>query len=309
MEKVDENFIKVGSRVVRFMDGQTEIMASGQWALHQSSVSPCGQWQNYKLYRDVERAPKNVFFLTRQIGEAKIHRTHDVMVLEEYYPGMMDWVHSSLNGVVKTAPEFSVKNGWTRKTHQPVDQSINFAVAQGIKNLINLAWEEGKPLSLYVQTRKQGRYAPQILSQELGFKEKDVEFTIDEMIRRGEIEHVTIKGQGRYIAGLALKDHNPPPPHVSSRSAKTNLEEAEILKILDLLKQAWDSGLPMSAYAQTRRQGRYAPANISHELKITESTVINTITMLMRKGFIEYEVANKSTKLKGLRVVKEFSNG
>ena len=81
------------------------------------------------------------------------------------------------------------------------------------------------------------------------------------------------------------------------------------MKILDLLKQAWDSGLPMSAYAQTRRQGRYAPANISHELKITESTVINTITMLMRKGFIEYEVANKSTKLKGLRVVKEFSNG
>jgi len=74
-------------------------------------------------------------------------------------------------------------------------------------------------------------------------------------------------------------------------------------KILDAIRRAWDDGKPWSSYSQTRKQGRYAPALIKQQFDVIEKVAENMIDTWLNNEVLTYEMADKSTKMQGLRVV------
>lgn len=73
-------------------------------------------------------------------------------------------------------------------------------------------------------------------------------------------------------------------------------------KILQAVGTAWHSGKPWSSYPQTRKQGRYAPAIIKQQFDVPERTAEHMIDAWLNNQIISYEVADKNTKMQGLKV-------
>ena len=310
MSSVPEEKIKVGNRLYSRTPGQIEIMTVGEWSLHLMSVSPCGEWQNYKLYRDVERAPKHVFYLSRRTGNDKFHRMYDLTVLEASYEGMADWATSAANGVRTEPPKFTPRNGWNKSAPQFIDHSGSPAVTQGFINAIRMAWDEGWPMSPYAQTKKQGRYAVKILSEMTGLKQGDVALTLDRMIDKKMIYYRSRKGRGGKMHGLSPIDLADPAEHRPRREDEPPKLEDGDGKVLDMIHDHRRRGRPLSFYAQTKVQGRYAPWVMVIELGVDEISVTKTIARLLNAGTIEHRIIDKSAKLKGLVVVnREPSDG
>lgn len=309
MNDVPENKIMIGGRLYTRTPGQIEILAVDDWSLHLMSVSPCGEWQNYKLYRNVERAPKHVFYLSRRTGNEKFHRMYDLTVLESSYEGMHDWAIAAANGVRLEPPKFSPRNGWSRSAPQFVDYSGSPAITQGFMNSIRMAWDEGWPLSPYVQTKKQGRYAAKILAEMTGLKQGDVELTLDKMIDKKMIEYRSIKGRGGKMHGLAPIDVVEPAKYQTHDTRVVPVPDERDCKVLDLIHEGWLKGRPLSFYAQTKTQGRYAPWVMVLELGMEEVEATRTIARFLKLGTIENRVFDKSAKLRGLFVVGRPVNG
>ena len=310
MEHNQENRILIGGRSLVRTPGQIEIMTVGEWSLHLMSVSPCGEWQNYKLYRDVERAPKHVFYLSRRTGNDKFHRMYDLTVLEESYEGMADWATSAANGVRKEPPKFTARNGWSKSAPQFIDHSGSPAVTQGFINAIRMAWDEGWPMSPYAQTKKQGRYAVKILSEMTGLKQGDVALTLDRMIDKKMIYYRSRKGRGGKMHGLSPIDVVDPAEYQPRKEAEPSIFDDMDGKVLDLIHDHRKRGRPLSFYAQTRKQGRYAPWIMVLELAMDELGAMKTLAKLLNAGTIEHRVIDKSAKLRGLVVVnREVTNG
>lgn len=309
MSSVPEEKIKVGNRLYSRTPGQIEIMTVGEWSLHLMSVSPCGEWQNYKLYRDVERAPKHVFYLSRRTGSGKFHRMYDLTVLEASYEGMADWAMSAANGVKTEPPKFTPRNGWSKSAPQFVDHSGSPAITQGFINSIRMAWNEGWPMSPYAQTKNQGRYAVKILAEMTGLKQGDVALTLDRMIDKKMIYYTSRKGRGGKMHGLAPIDLVDPEDYRPRKEDDPSTLEDGDAKVLDMIHDHRGRGRPLSFYAQTKVQGRYAPWVMVLELGVDEIGATKTIARLLNAGVIEHRIIDKSAKLKGLVVVnREPSN-
>ena len=79
-------------------------------------------------------------------------------------------------------------------------------------------------------------------------------------------------------------------------------DQGELIK--KTISRAWDKGVPLSIFGQTRKYGRYAPKVVSLvsglSLSDSEAAIISMIT----KGEIETAMFSKVTKLKGLRVTE-----
>ena len=73
--------------------------------------------------------------------------------------------------------------------------------------------------------------------------------------------------------------------------------------ILDLIRRAWFDGRPLSSYSQTRKQGRYAQAIIAKQFDIPEKLAEMMIDTWLSNQVLSYEVADKSTKMQGLKVI------
>jgi len=74
-------------------------------------------------------------------------------------------------------------------------------------------------------------------------------------------------------------------------------------KILVSIGRAWNEGKPWSSYPQTRKQGRYAAAIIAQQFDVVEKVAENMIDTWLNNNVLAYEMADKSTKLQGLRVI------
>ena len=74
-------------------------------------------------------------------------------------------------------------------------------------------------------------------------------------------------------------------------------------KILVAIGKAWNEGKPWSSYPQTRKQGRYAAAIIAQQFDVVEKVAENMIDTWLNNNVLAYEMADKSTKLQGLRVI------
>lgn len=74
-------------------------------------------------------------------------------------------------------------------------------------------------------------------------------------------------------------------------------------KILSAISNAWHDGKPWSSYPQTRKQGRYAAAIIAQQFDVVEKVAENMIDTWLNNEVLSYEMADKSTKMQGLRVI------
>ena len=80
-------------------------------------------------------------------------------------------------------------------------------------------------------------------------------------------------------------------------------DKAVCRTILDLIRRAWFDGRPLSSYSQTRKQGRYAQAIIAKQFDIPEKLAEMMIDTWLSNQVLSYEVADKSTKMQGLKVI------
>ena len=196
--------IEIGGKKMRWTEGQRQVAKSGDWILHSSAISPCGKFQNYKLYRDVEAAPKKVFYLGYDLEKKSLCYLHDMVVMQEHYPGMAEWVLSAINGSIGQPPEFKPWNEIGKKKERKAAGKIltGPVVAEMVK-FINERWYTTEPLSVFSQTRKQGRYAPAILAHKFGINELDAEATIGDLIYSRVLSH-EIRDRSSKLKGLKV---------------------------------------------------------------------------------------------------------
>jgi hypothetical protein len=196
--------IEIGGKKMRWTEGQRQVAKSGEWILHSSAISLCGKFQNYKLYRDVAAAPKKVFYLGYDLEKKTLCYIHDMMVMQEHYPHMAEWVLSAINGSVGKAPEFKPWNEIGKeKERKAVGKILTGPVVADMLKLINEQWYTPTPLSIFPQTRKQGRYAPAMIAQKFGVNELDVEATIGHLIYSQVLGH-EIRDRSSKIKGLKV---------------------------------------------------------------------------------------------------------
>jgi hypothetical protein len=198
----DEKFIEIGGKLLRVTPGQVEIASSGEWILHKSILSECGRYQNYKLYRDINSAPKKVWHLTIMTGSGEPGHWGDYVILQEYYTGMTKWFMNAICGDVGIAPSFPDRKK-KRKSHPPAE--LPPSRRQEILEIIKEAWSHGKPLSIHPQTKAYGRYAPQVIANALCASQKDVKESLIALMAREIIETVVYNKQTK-LSGLRIKE-------------------------------------------------------------------------------------------------------
>ena len=196
--------IVIGGKNMRWTDGQREVARSGEWVLHISTTSPCGKFQNYKLYRDVPAAPKKAFYLGYNLQAGDLCHTSDVIVLQEHYHGMAEWVLAAIRGEPATAPKFKPWNDIGKeKERKPVGKVLTGQIVNDMLKFINDQWYTTTPASIFPQTRRQGRYAPALIAHKFGVRELDVEATIGHLIYSQVLSH-EIRDRSTKIKGLKV---------------------------------------------------------------------------------------------------------
>jgi hypothetical protein len=199
--------IKIAGRKFKWTEGQEEVRRSGAWILYKSRISDCGRYQNYKLYRDIKASPKKVFYLGYDMQEGRLCYVHDFIVLREHYVGMDDWILRTINGDIVRAPEFDPWNeiGERHKRHEGV--MLPPKDVDRIVSILEYRWKEGRPLSVFPQTRRYNRYAPDFFAKAFKLDPMDVEETIGILLSRGvlsiEVSDKTAKRKGLKVIGEA----------------------------------------------------------------------------------------------------------
>ena len=179
--------ITIGGRTMKVSPGQEEIYSSEQWSLHSTPVSPCGKYQNYKLYLDNRKAPKRVWYLPVKVEKRVLCKSSELDKLEKYYPQMAKWVEKAVAGDIGPMPQIAHRVEKVRaKKIEPSDIVLRYG--EQIIHILKSAWDDGWPLSIYGQTKKAGRYAPKIVGTQLSISQKHAEEAIVCLIEQGRIE-------------------------------------------------------------------------------------------------------------------------
>jgi hypothetical protein len=74
-------------------------------------------------------------------------------------------------------------------------------------------------------------------------------------------------------------------------------------RVLGAIREAWFSGKPWSNVPQSKRDGRFAPKNISSRFDIPSGTAEHMLETWLMNNVLAVEMANSNTKMKGLKVV------
>lgn len=197
----DEQFIEIGGKLLKWTPGQVEIASSGEWILHKSLLSECSRYQNYKLYRDIQSAPKRVWHLTIMVETGEPGHWGDYIILQEYYPGMAKWFMGAIRGDVGVAPSFPDRKK-KPKNHPPTE--LPPSRRQEILGIIKDAWDAGEPLSIHPQTKAYGRYAPQVIGKALSAPHKDVKESLIALVTAQIIETAIYSKQTK-MSGLRIR--------------------------------------------------------------------------------------------------------
>ena len=302
--------ILIGGKNLHRSPNQAEMFSDGIWSLHKSSQSPCGRYQNYRLYQDLRKAKKKVFHLSLDASTGRILQHHDVAMMQEYFPGLQEWVTDVLNGNPRPVPlEYQGVDEEDDKKRKPKDLSGSSGIVEAILAEVSHRWHSGKPLSTYPQTRKQGRYAPEVLARMFDVWPRDIEQTISKLMDRGRLEY-RMHNSNTKLQGLCQpKDFHP--KLAVERAPIENVDAAIVDIILKLVGERDRSARPWSLNPISRRSGRYLPLKVSTVLEMAESRAKIIIDQLIRENYIEVyrPVANNGAA--GLRVVKmmEMDNG
>ena len=82
-----------------------------------------------------------------------------------------------------------------------------------------------------------------------------------------------------------------------------SLSRDRIAQAFGMMADAWAGRKPLSSKPQTRRDGRYAPAVFAARIGGEAQTWEAHLQSWLDSGCLAYEVADRSTKLAGLRVI------
>lgn len=162
--QANRQFIEIGGKKLRMVGGQEEIVSSRNWRLHKLPVSACGRFQNYRLYLDVSKARKNVWFLNTYANSNKLVRNREVEILDKYYPGMLAWFEDAIAGKKREAPVDRDNGVAPPKKSEPLTAEM----IEEVLCIVEEAWDQEFPLSIYAQTEATGRYAGTVVAQALG---------------------------------------------------------------------------------------------------------------------------------------------
>jgi hypothetical protein len=303
--------ILIGGKNLHRSPNQVEIFSDGIWSVHKSSQSPCGRYQNYRLYQNLKKAKKKVFHISRDASDGRILQHHDALMMQEYFPGLQEWVTDVLNGNLRAAPlEYQDVDDEEGKTREPKDLSGSRGLVDAMLAEISRRWHLGAPLSTYAQTRKQGRYAPLVLSGIFDVSPQDLERTITSLMQRGRLEY-KMHNKNTKLSGLCQ-------PH-DKTSSKSPLIEAPTVSIDDgtadlilmLVGELEGDRRPWSMNKSMRHSGRYLPVRVSTLLDVTEALAEGYVRALISQNRIEVFQSKLTGYVKGLRVVKqmEMDNG
>lgn len=183
MSSVSDVLIIHGKEFVRSPD-QVEIARVDDWMLHRLPPSKCGKYQNFKLYFTGERAKKRVWNLGVGLFPFGLIPNRGVGILKEYYGGMDQWVLDAINGEVRPIPKFAPRS----IKEAPVRKVLGDDILAQIRAFLDVAWENGRPLSIFGQTRKSGRYAPKIISDAMKISQIAARDSILSMLMSGHLE-------------------------------------------------------------------------------------------------------------------------
>lgn len=193
--------IRAGGRQFKRLPGQVLVAESLPWSVYLLPLSPCGKYQGIRLYLDVKKAPKNVWFLNRYASTQKLIGNRDLKILQEFYPGMDGWLQKALAGVVDEPP-VDGSNG-KRAADAPLQRvELSAAVYERILTSIEAHWQLGEPLSIAPQTRLGGRYAPDVLASRLDIPAPVIREAIQDAIKRGVVQ-VLVYDRRAHLRGLA----------------------------------------------------------------------------------------------------------
>jgi hypothetical protein len=67
--------------------------------------------------------------------------------------------------------------------------------------------------------------------------------------------------------------------------------------------RAWVSGKPLSVFPQTRKEGRFAPLELSRKFKVPPKKISEILTEWMRNDIIATDWRDKKKNLKGIKVI------
>jgi hypothetical protein len=297
--------ILIGGKNLHRSPNQAEVFSDGIWSLHKSNQSPCGRYQNYRLYQDLRKAKKKVFHLSWDASTGRILQHHDVVMMQEYFPGLQEWVTDVLNGNPRPVPlEYQGVDEEDGKKREPKDLSGSESMTEAILTEISHRWHSGKPLSTYPQTRKQGRYAPAVLAQMFDIWPNDVDHTISKLMDLGKLEY-RMHNSNTKLQGLCQPDDFRPKLAVV-RAAIENVDAETVDAILKLVREMERNPRPWSLNPISRRSGRYLPMKVSTVLGMEESRAKAVINQLIRENYIEVFRSAANNGVAGLRVAKEM---
>ena len=182
----------VGGREYKRSPNQFEIVREGDWILHGTGFSPCGRFENYKLYLSGSSSRKRVFYISKATSDGRFVQTGDQIILQQDFEGMQQWVEGALGGKRVNLPEFpSSVIRRKRKPPRPAVRPDDVGMEIILSHIGN-AEREGKHLSIFSQTLKQGRYAPSVIAKATGLRQRDIVAALEYMVIAGIVETVMI---------------------------------------------------------------------------------------------------------------------
>lgn len=100
-----------------------------------------------------------------------------------------------------------------------------------------------------------------------------------------------------------------PVKSVPTREDPKTLSNEQIGKAFIMMIEAWTNGRPLSHRPETRRDGRYAPALFAMRFGGDIEVWSEHLVSWLHNQCVIVDVANKSTKAKGLRVIEPLGTG
>ena len=193
----NDEFIFAGKRRLKKAPGQVEIARSKVWALYLMPLSSCRRFQNYRLYLDAPGARKNVWFLGTYAHSGELIKSRELEILDTYYEGMVDWFNAAIRGNVLEAPVTESNGAKFEKRGLPMSEDV----VNKFLDILDKAWEEGRPMSRFGQTEGTGRYAPEEIGAALKMSKIKVKAMLKEMCRDGVIV-TTMFNRNKKLKGL-----------------------------------------------------------------------------------------------------------
>ncbi len=181
------------AQLMRFLTGRIEVVRQ---AVNPSACVVLVHHATKKTAEDMSRDP---FVAIRGAGALRGYYDSAIVIFRESEESKARKIHFELRG--GDSPDPLVME-LAAGRFQKVDTSfVSRSSAEQMLDAIDDAWREGKPLSLSVQTRSEGRYAPMVLNRRFGANPEAVKSLVEDWLMNG-VCAVELRDKNSKLKGL-----------------------------------------------------------------------------------------------------------